>query len=106
MELLNISQKALNYYRKHVRGNEGITVDQAKRKLTRNVLLAKKLHPNCQEDINKGNVLYQYGNLLILVKDNCIIHLKNHYNVNSYRDWKLDRFKYVELSKEFGIEVV
>jgi hypothetical protein len=103
VELLEITEKAFRYYRKKVRGNQDITYDQARKKLTRNVLLAKKLPPRSEEDVQKGNVLYHYGNLHLLVKDGWVIHIKNHRQGNEYTGWELDRFKYVDLSRKLQI---
>lgn len=73
MELLQLGKGVLPYYRKHVRGNEDIDQNLAQRKLTRNVLLAKKAL--CDE---QGKVLYLYGNLEILVVNDTIVWIKNH----------------------------
>lgn len=103
MELLNITNKAFRYYKHRVKGNKEITHDLARRKLTRNVIMAKEIPPRNEEDVKKGNTLYHYGNLHILVKDGWIIDLKNHYNENCYTGWEMDEFKYVDLTRELGI---
>jgi hypothetical protein len=103
LELLNLTNKAFRYYSKRVKGNEDITYDLARRKLTRNVMLAAEIPPRDQSDLEKGNKLYHYGNLHILVKGDWVINIKNHRNTNSYTGWELDRFKYVELTIALGI---
>jgi hypothetical protein len=103
VQILNITNKAFRYYRNRVKGNKGITHDLARRKLTRNVELAMLAPPRNQEDIDKGNKLYIYGNLSILVRDGWVIDLKNHRGINAYSGWELDRFKYVDLTIKLGI---
>lgn len=103
MKLLELTPSVFRDYRSTVKGNEDITYDAARKKITRNVMLAKKLEPRNQEDIDKGNILYQYGNLEILVKNETVIHIKNHKGKNVYSGWELDRFKYVDLSRELNI---
>jgi hypothetical protein len=105
MEIVELTDKVFRYYTKKVKHNKNITYDQARLKLTRNIMLAKKIPPRDESDIEKGNALYQYGNLLILVRNGTVIHLKNHRGENSYTGWELDRFKYVDLTRELGILV-
>jgi hypothetical protein len=103
LELLELTPKVFRYYRRKVKGNIDVTYDLARKKLTRNVLLAKEIPPRDKSDVEKGNKLYQYGNLIILVRNGWVIHIKNHKGGNYYHDWELDRFKYVDLSRELGI---
>jgi hypothetical protein len=103
LEMVELSPKAFKYYRKKVKHNNNITYDQARLKLTRNIMCAKEIPPRNEEDAAKGNKLYQYGNLEILVRDGWVIHLTNHRGENAYTGWEFDPYKYVELSKEFGI---
>lgn len=103
MELLKLTTSAYRSYRKKVKGNKDISYDLACKKLTRNVLLAKEIPPRDQSDVEKGNKLYHYGNLHILVKDGWVIHIKNHRISNEYTGWEFDPFKYVELTLQLGI---
>jgi hypothetical protein len=103
LELLNLTNKAFRYYSKRVKGNEDITYDLARKKLTRNVILAAEIPPRHQSDVEKGNKLFHFGNLHILVKDGWVINVKNHRHTNNYTGWELDRFKFVELTIELGI---
>lgn len=103
MKLITISDKAFRYYKRKVRGNKDITYDLACKKLTRNIILAKKVPARNEEEIAKRNELFLYGNLFILKRGNMVIHLWNHKNTNAYEDWELDQAKYDELSKELGI---
>jgi hypothetical protein len=105
MEIVELTDKVFRYYTKKVKNNKNITYDQARLKLTRNIMLAKKVPPRDELDIEKGNILYQYGNLEILVRNNTVIHLKNHRGENRYTGWELDRFKYVDLTRDLGILV-
>lgn len=106
MKLLNVSNDVLQYYREKVRGNENITLDQARKKLTRNVMLAKKVTPRKRLDRLLGISLYQYGNLHMKLRWNKIIYIKNHRSGKHYGNWKLDKEKYIRLSEELGIEEV
>jgi hypothetical protein len=103
MEIVELTDKVFRYYSKKVKDNKNITYDQARLKLTRNIMLADIIPPRDESDIEKGNTLYQYGNLLILVRNGTVIHLKNHRGEPSANGWKDDPLKYEELTKEFGI---
>jgi hypothetical protein len=104
VEILELTDKVFEYYRKNTKGNENISRDQVARKLTRNVLLAKEVPPRNAIDRLLGNCMYHYGNLHIVVRRNKIVHIRNYKNQNNYKNWELDRFKYVDLSRELGIE--
>jgi hypothetical protein len=66
-------------------------------------MLAAEIPPRDQSDVDKGNKMYHYGNLHILVKGGWIINIKNHYDINEYTGWEFDPFKYVELTLALGI---
>lgn len=100
MKLLKLSQDMYEVYRKTVKGNEHTSLDQARRKLTRNVLLAKEVSSWLQKLIGKS--IYLYGNLHIAVQFGKVVALENHYG-NANGDWKLDKKEYIRLSKELGI---
>ncbi|PLR99523.1 hypothetical protein [Bacillus sp. T33-2] len=104
MKLLKVTDDVFQYYKENVRGNKDITLDQARRKLTRNVMLAKKVVP--KDDIQRiiGTKIYHYGNLHITVRWNKVIHIVNHRSGKHYGGWKLDRRKYEQLTKELGIQ--
>jgi hypothetical protein len=103
LKLVTISDTAFQYYKRKVRNNKDITYDLSRRKLTRNILLAKKIPARNEEEIQKGNELYIYGNLYILKRGNRVIHLWNHKNTNAIADWEVDEAKRADLSRELGI---
>jgi hypothetical protein len=104
LKILELTDEVFDYYRENTRHNKDITRDQAARKLSRNIMLAKEVPPRNERDRLLNNRMYHFGNLHIVVRDGIIIHLRNYKNQQNYRGWELDRFKFVELTKEFGIE--
>jgi hypothetical protein len=50
VKILRLPSRVFHYYRTHVKDNEDITKDQASRKLTRNVQLAKEIPPRNELD--------------------------------------------------------
>jgi hypothetical protein len=114
VEIVELAPKVFRYYRNKVKNNKKITYDQARLKLTRNIMLAEKIPPRDQSDVEKGNVLYQYGCLEILVKNGMVIHLKNHKgeeftedcetdSLKFQNEWVKDERRYQELNNKLGI---
>lgn len=99
MELLKLSESAFEYYKKNVKGNENITLDMARRKLTRNTLLAAKT--STLADKLKLQQEYVYGCLRIVVRFGTIVKLENH--VPQVPGWKVNKKEYIRLSKILGI---
>lgn len=101
VEFLTFNESTLNYYRKKVKGNEDISDDQARRKMTRNMLLA---YPYKRESSVKKHprTWYSYGSLRFIVKDNKVTSLINHQRV--FKAWVKDWDKYKELNARFDIE--
>jgi hypothetical protein len=97
MELLKLKRKVEEYYRNNVKGNKNISYDQIRRKMTRNMLLAKK-----EDSTGYPCQMYKYGSLWFLVKDGKVVWMKNKCKVPE--DWVLDKDKYNKLNKELGIE--
>jgi hypothetical protein len=104
MELLKLTDKVYEQYKLSVKGNTDISKDQAARKLTRNVLLAKELPPKSKIDRLLGIKLYAYGNLHILVRRGKVVNVSNHYGGEYHTGWEFDKKKYIELTKQLGIE--
>jgi hypothetical protein len=104
LELLEIDDEILNYYRICTKNNENISKDQASRKLTRNVLLGMPVAPRNELDRLKGNRMVFYGNLHIVTRNNKVIHLSNHHKSIHYGGWFKDEAKYIELTKKLGID--
>ncbi|MFO1442945.1 hypothetical protein KDN24_06905 [Bacillus sp. Bva_UNVM-123] len=103
MKILKLSNAAYHYYRDKVKGNITITKEQAARKLSRNILLAKEVKLKSKLDRLLGKKLFHYGNLHITTQWNKVISIKNHRTGKHYGNWKLDKEKYIKLSKELGI---
>ncbi|MGG0667771.1 hypothetical protein ABE073_04495 [Lederbergia citrisecunda] len=99
--LLSLNKHSLDYYRRFVKGNLGISEDQASRKMSRNMLLA---YPYKYDSLTKQRprVWYAYGCLRFIVRDNEVIWMQNHQPV--FKVWYKDLEKYERLNKEFGIE--
>lgn len=96
LELLKLKKEAYYIY-KQTHGNRDTSYDKARRKLTRNVLLADRIRA-----ISGNQILYKYGCLDILVRDNEVIRVHNSYN-KKY-NFKKDIIKYNELNRLLGIE--
>jgi hypothetical protein len=103
LKILKLSDEVYEHYKSNIKGNENITKDQAARKLTRNVMLAMEITPRNALDRLKGNKLYYYGNLHILVRRGKVVHLSNHYGGKHFGGWFKDEKRYVQLTKELGI---
>jgi hypothetical protein len=104
MNLLKLTDKAYEQYQLSVKGNIGISKDQAARKLTRNVLLAKELPPKTKLDRLLGNKTYAYGNLHIDIRRGKVVKVSNHYGRDCHNGWEFNKKKYIELTKQLGIE--
>jgi hypothetical protein len=100
---VKLTKEVFIYYRKNVKDNENISYDQATRKLTRNIQLAKEIPPRDESDIMKETKLYQYGNLIILVRNETVIRLWNHKGEIFTNDWIQDDIKYEEFNKKLSI---
>jgi hypothetical protein len=99
IKLYNVKPEVFEYYRLNTKGNRNTSHDQIIKKLTRNVLLSRKL--NNDKD---GNEIYQYGRLLITVNPNTytITEISNYTISNYYWNGKHTR-KYDMLNKILGI---
>ncbi len=98
IQLLKFKGGTLHYYRTNIKGNEDITYDEAKRKMTRNMMLAHK-----EESIGKSTTMYKYGCLWFLVdnKDRIVWMRNNH---RPAEGWKRNKREYLRLNKELGID--
>lgn len=97
MELIEVSEKAMRYYRKHVEGNKDVSDELIRKKLTRNIMLAKF----DQSTSSKKAKVYWYGQLKIVVVDNKIVKLQNCKGANT--NWTKDEKEYKRLNKLLGI---
>lgn len=97
MRLYKLTKNSYDYYRQNVKGNEFTTYNQARKKLTRNILLSSN-----KMLCGDGDTIFFYGNLEIRVnKANKIILLKNNHSINYI--FRVDRDKYNELNELLGI---
>jgi hypothetical protein len=92
---LRLGRDVYQYYRDNVKGNKNISKEQARLKLTRNVMLA-------EEGKHKGNrKMYMYGNLWMLVVKDKIVWIKNLKAKNNSFSKDLERYN--QINKELGI---
>lgn len=103
LNILKLPEELFQYYRECTNGNEDITKDQAAKKLTRNVMSAMKVPPRNESDRLKGNQMYYYGNLHIVVKNDKIVHLHNHRGGIHWGGWFPNEDRHKELTKQLGI---
>lgn len=96
MELLKFKRGLFDIYKKTVKGNEKISYLEARKKVTRNMLLAKKV------ELEGNRVLYQYGSLHFVVHDHRIIWIRNYQPVPN--DWVLNKVDYIRLTKYLEID--
>lgn len=97
MKLLAFKNSAYEQYKQTVSDNENLSHNQACRKMTRNMLLARKA-------ISTGydSQLYMYGSLHFLVKDNKVVWISNKRRVPV--GWKLNKKEYLRLTKKLAID--
>lgn len=95
--LLNASKKVLDHYKKEVKGNERISNENALKKLSRAVYLAR----NTKRNFKKGIDTYFYGNLRIDVCKDRIIYLEN--KKGKRINFKVNKSDYILASKVLGI---
>jgi hypothetical protein len=103
VKILKLPYELYEYYKTCVRDNENITRDQAARKLTRNVLLAKEVPPRNTLEQLIGNKMYHYGSLHIVVRRGKIVHINNHQGKKAHDGWVKDEQLYQELTKKLEI---
>ena len=68
--MIKLSQKAYNDYRNNVNGSQDVSFEYAEMLLNRNIILGDHFK-------NKGYDRVYYGCLMMIIKDNTIIHIKN-----------------------------
>ena len=95
MKVLKVNDFALQSYRSFVKGNRSLSSNEVAKKLTRNVLLAKKI-----AEI-ENQAWYAYGKLRILVKDSIVTCVMNHNDIPD--DWEVDLNKKKILNDMLGI---
>lgn len=100
MELYNLKNSAYQMYKLTVKGNMNVSFDQARRKLTRNILLAAE-RKNLKNKLKRQRE-FIYGNMRIIVKSGTIVEIEN-YITDTNPDWTKDEERYEQISKELGI---
>ena len=98
VKLLELTPKTFKYYREKLNGNEKDDYSVAKRKMTRNMMLAQK---QPEIELKKGDK-YCYGSLHFLVVDNRVVWIKNR--CSKPTGWILDKSEYVELNEKLRID--
>lgn len=101
MKILRLTDKAYEQYKTTVKGNQNISKDQARKKLTRNVLLADEIELD-RKDRLLGKKRFRYGNMTIHLQFGYIVHIEN-VKGKFIRGWIKDFKKYDYLTKELGI---
>jgi hypothetical protein len=98
IKILKFKGNTFTYYQTHVKGNEKVTYDQARRKMTRNMMLAYKT-----DSEGYPGQMYQYGSLWFVVNTkNQIVWIKNYCFLPE--GWKVNKIKYLKLNKQLHIE--
>ncbi len=97
VNLFRLTSKAYKCYCLGTGGNSDLDFETARRKLTRNIMLAKP------EQINDHRIKYHYGNLKIFVDTRCnmIYRVKNTYQKPD--SWGKNSKKQKKINKKLGI---
>jgi hypothetical protein len=100
IKLLELTPRVFHEYRNATANNQNITYEMARKKLTRNMLLAYEEYDPYNE--NEGNgTMYKYGYCQFIVKNRTVIWMKSF---GKYpKGWSKDYDKYVELNRILGI---
>lgn len=98
MSILQFKKGLFQYYKEQVEGNDEISLEQARKKMTRNMRLATKANST-----GFHSQKYMYGSLHFIVSDRGVITwIKNRQY--SPQGWSVDKEEYVRSSEELGIE--
>jgi hypothetical protein len=101
IKLLELTPRVFHEYRNATANNQNITYEMARKKLTRNILLAHEEYNPYNENDDNG-IMYKYGYMQMIVKNRTVIWMKPS---GKYpRGWMKDVDKYDELNKMLGIE--
>lgn len=96
-KLLEITNKVYGTYLQTVKDRERTSWQDARKILTRNMLLAHKA-----DSTDYKGQMYQYGRLWFVVIDNTVVWIRNY--CDTPRGWKKDNELYEWLNEELGIE--
>lgn len=100
IQLLNVSERVYEKYKRSVKNNGNISLDTCRRKLTRNFILGTEV----MSDYENQYIVRKYGKLRIFVdmKDMNIVNIENR-KENSHRCYINPRER-DELNKLLGLE--
>lgn len=100
IQLLNVSERVYEKYKRSVKNNEDTSLDTCRRKLTRNFILGTEV----MSDYENQYIVRKYGKLRIFVdmKDMNIVNIENR-KENRKRCYMNPREK-EELNKLLGLE--
>ena len=76
---------AYRYYINSTKHNKNLTFEEAKCKLSSNVLSGVKM-----EDVREGVEIYRYGNLAIKVMNGTIVYIKNYKGLENAGKYRLN----------------
>lgn len=100
IKLLELTPRVFETYRKLTANNADITYDMARRKFTRNVLLAHEEYNPFNENEDNGT-MYKYGYSQMIVRNRTVVWFKPH---GTYpKGWRKDEYKLKELNEILGI---
>lgn len=97
MKLVQFRDEMFQQYKNKIKGCEHISLLEAEKKMSRNMILAHK-----PDSTGYKGQMYQYGSLWFVVVRNRITWLRNHCDVPE--GWTLDIEEYRRLNKELGIK--
>lgn len=100
IKLYKLKQKAYEYYKLSTRGNATITFEEARRKLTRNIMCARKV-----DSWGEGKdvyTLYMYGAQKIVTCNDLIIKVKQHKKKDP--QFIFHHRKHAKLSRKLDLE--
>lgn len=98
-EPLRLTEQAYIYYCNTFLRNEETSFDDARKKLTRNVILSIGFGKGKPKMINQSHVFY-YGTMEIRVKGNTIVHIKRNEQAAGFTK---NKRKYRYLNEYFGL---
>ena len=119
MKLLELTPASFKYYREQLNNNENDSYDTAKRKMTRNMMLAElapqeiktKEYSKMRRNMMLAELvpqechsckMFMFGSLHFLVNDELVVKIMNRKRIPD--SWKLNKSEYVRLNKELRIE--
>ncbi|WP_039230522.1 hypothetical protein [Clostridium haemolyticum] len=73
------------YYINNVQGNENLTYNQVKKKLSSNALSGVKMH-----DDREGVEVYRYGNMAIKIQNEEIVYIHNNKGIKNFERYKFN----------------